>query len=77
MTMDSPTTDTLGARIVEKGFAPNLALLDINNSLSVPHGFELHEPWNLPSRLFRFPIEVCCPRWRPAAQDRPSPSAVG
>ncbi len=41
--------------------APNLALLDINNSLSVPHGFELPAPWNLTSRLFRFPIEVCGP----------------
>lgn len=61
MTMDSPETDTLGAMLVEKGFAPNLALLDINNSLAVPHGFELPAPWSLPSRLFRFPIEVCCP----------------
>ncbi len=61
MTMDSPETDTLGTMLVEKGFAPNLALLDINNSLAVPYGFELPAPWNLPSRLFRFPIEVCCP----------------
>ncbi len=61
MTIDGTNTDTLGAALVEQGFAPNLALLDINNSLSVPHGFELPAPWNLPSRMFRFPIEVCCP----------------
>jgi hypothetical protein len=61
MTIDSTNTDTLGAKLVEKGFAPNLALLDMNNSLAVPHGFELPAPWNLPSRMFRFPIEACRP----------------
>ena len=59
--MDTPPLDTLGVALVEKGFAPNLAILDINNSLSVPHDFELPAPWNLPSRMFRFPIEVCRP----------------
>jgi len=59
--MDSPSTDTLGTALVENGLAPSLGLLDINTSLSVPHGFDLPAPWNLPSRLFKFPIEVCCP----------------
>lgn len=59
--MDTPNTDTIGDALVENGFAPNLAILDINNSLAVPHGFELPEPWNLPSRMFRHPIEVCPP----------------
>ncbi|WP_430442293.1 hypothetical protein [Shinella sp.] len=59
--MDTPPLDILGVALVEKGFAPNLAILDINNSLSVPHDFELPAPWNLPSRMFRFPIEVCRP----------------
>ncbi len=59
--MDMPNTDTLGEALVETGFAPNLAILDINNSLAVPHGFELPEPWNLPSRMFRHPIESCPP----------------
>lgn len=59
--MDSTNTDILGAALVEHGLAPGLGLLDINNSLSVPHGFELPAPWNLPSRMFRFPIEVCRP----------------
>ncbi|WP_069335799.1 hypothetical protein [Sphingobium yanoikuyae] len=53
--------DPLGELLVEKGFAPNLALLDINHALDVPCGFELPAPWNLPSRLFQFPIEVCRP----------------
>ncbi|MCV9967701.1 hypothetical protein OIU34_38425 [Pararhizobium sp. BT-229] len=59
--MDTSNTDALGAALVEKGFALSLTLLDINNSLSVPHGFELPPPWNLPSRMFRYPIEVCRP----------------
>lgn len=60
--MTAPThTDELGELIVAKGLAPNLYLLDINHSLSVPHDFALPAPWNLRSRLFRFPIEVCRP----------------
>ena len=53
--------DTLGELLVAKGFAPNLVVLDINRALDVPHGFTLPAPWNLPSRLFRFPIEACPP----------------
>lgn len=60
--MDAPNIDTLGVALVEKGFAPSLALLDINNSLSVPHGFDLPAPWNLPSRMFRFPHRGLPPR---------------
>ena len=41
-----------------KGFAPSRYILDINGSLAVPHTMILHAPWNLPSRLFRSPIEV-------------------
>lgn len=58
---DNRSADPLGDKLVEKGFAPNLAVLGINNSLSVPHDFELADPWCLPSRMFRFPIEVCEP----------------
>jgi hypothetical protein len=68
--MDSANTDTLGAALVDQGFAPNFALLGINNSLSVPQDFELPAPWNLPSRMFRFPIEVCPP-------DRDRPHMIG
>ena len=59
--MANQNTDALGELLVAKGFAPNLVVLDINHALDVPHGFELSAPWNLPSRLFRFPIEVCRP----------------
>ncbi|ALR23157.1 hypothetical protein [Sphingobium baderi] len=59
--MDNQTSDTLGETLVEKGFAPNLYLLDINHALSVPRDFPLPAPWNLPSRMFGFPIEVCRP----------------
>ena len=68
--MDTTTDDTLGITLVEKGLAPNLGLLDINNSLSVPHGFALPEPWNLPSRMFRFPVEVASP-------DKDQPRRIG
>lgn len=50
--------DELGEAIIAKGFAPNDFVLDLNRSLTVPHDMELPHPWNLPSRLFRFPIEV-------------------
>src|SRR3546814_18461236 len=53
---------SLGDKIIEAGLAPNGFILDLNSGLSVPRGFELPAPWNLPSRLFRFPIEVCKPR---------------
>jgi hypothetical protein len=51
-------TDDLGAAIIKAELAPSDFLLDLNGSLSVPNGFPLPSPWNLPSRLFRFPIEV-------------------
>lgn len=50
--------DDLATLIVERGLAASTYLLDLNRSLSVPHDFPLSLPWNLPSRLFRFPIEV-------------------
>ena len=59
--MDPTTDDNLGRTLVKNGLAPNLLLLDMNTSLSVPHGFDLPAPWNLPSRMFRFPIEVATP----------------
>lgn len=51
-------TDELGARIIAEGFAPNEYLLNLNGSLAVPYGFPLPAPWNLPSRMFKFPIAV-------------------
>lgn len=50
--------DELGDQIIAAGFAPNGFLLDINGALDVPRNFPLSAPWNLPSRLFQFPIEV-------------------
>lgn len=46
------------ALLIELGFAPSTYVLDLNHALTVPHGVELPPRWNLPSRLFRFPIEV-------------------
>ena len=58
--------DELGEQIIAAGFAANDYLLDMNGALNVPRGFPLPAPWNLPSRLFQFPIEVI-----KAEQDEP------
>ncbi len=50
--------DSLATQIVERGLAASTFLLDINRSIAVPHDFPLPYPWNLPSRLFQFPVEV-------------------
>jgi len=54
-------SDSLGELLIAKGFVPNEFLLDLNGGLSVPDDMELSAPWNLPSRLFRYPIEVSEP----------------
>lgn len=54
-------TDELGTTLIAAGFARNSLLLNMNGSLSVPADFPLEAPWNLPSRLFEFPIEVVRP----------------
>jgi hypothetical protein len=59
MTTTTTNRDELGEQIIAAGFAPNDFILDLNSGLTVPSGFPLPAPWNLPSRLFRFPIEVC------------------
>lgn len=56
--MSDDSNDALGELIVAKGFEHNAYLLDLNRSLSVPRDFPLPAPWNLPSRMFQFPIEV-------------------
>lgn len=55
MTIASTTTEAL----VRHGFVANAYLLSINGGLSVPRHIDLPPPWNLPSRLFQFPIETC------------------
>lgn len=54
----SPCPDELGERLIACGLVPNSFVLDLNQTLSVPRDMELPPPWNLPSRLFQFPIEV-------------------
>ena len=56
--MSEDSNDALGELIVAKGLEHNAYLLDLNRSLSVPRDFPLPAPWNLPSRMFRSPIEV-------------------
>lgn len=46
------------ALLISSGFAHNDYLLDLNRKLNVPYDEVLPAPWDLPSRLFRFPIEV-------------------
>jgi hypothetical protein len=46
------------ALLISSGFAHNDYHLDLNRKLNVPYDQVLPAPWDLPSRLFRFPIEV-------------------
>lgn len=50
--------DELGEQLIAQGLTPNAYLLDLNRTISPPHEMELGAPWNLPSRMFRFPIET-------------------
>lgn len=51
-------TKITDAELIERGLAVSSFVLDLNHSLTVPPDMELSAPWNLPSRLFRFPIEI-------------------
>jgi hypothetical protein len=53
----------LGAALIARGLVENEFVLNLNRGLTVPYELELPYPWNLPSRAFRFPIEV--------SEDRP------
>lgn len=48
-------------RLIAKGLAPSVFVLHLNHSLTFPPDMELPPPWDLHSRLFRFPIEVAEP----------------
>lgn len=58
---DTIERDELGEQLIELGLVRNAFLLDLNSTVSTPAATELPAPWNLPSRLFRFPIEVSKP----------------
>lgn len=62
MSNDLMASDPLGALIVAKGLAPSAYLLEIDKTLKVPDDFVLPAPWNLPSRMFQFPIETHSPQ---------------
>jgi hypothetical protein len=51
-------TETRDELLLELGLVPNSYLLEINHHLTVPRDMLLPPPWNLASRLFRFPIEI-------------------
>jgi hypothetical protein len=50
-------SEELSALLIAKGFAPNEFILSNNHALMATLR-ERAPPWNLPSRLFRFPLEV-------------------
>lgn len=50
--------DEVADALVAKGLAHNHCLLDINKTLTVPPDINLDYPWNLPSRMFQFPLRV-------------------
>lgn len=53
-----PRIDPIGEALTSLGIVRGSALLDMDECLMVPHAFKLGHPWNLPSRLFIFPIGV-------------------
>ena len=56
--VSSEPHDELGERLIAIGLVASRYVLDLNGSLSVPHDMDLPPPWNFPSRLFQFPIEI-------------------
>ena len=58
MPIEPPQPDPLAEALIEHKFVPNEFILDLNKGLTIPAGLERPYPWNLPSRLFIFPIEV-------------------
>lgn len=55
---EAPPVDHLGQKLIETGLVYNSFQLDLNHSLTAPMETTLSYPWDLPSRLFRFPVEV-------------------
>ena len=56
--VSSEPHDELGERLIASGLVASRYVIDLNGSLSVPHDMDLPPPWDLPSRLFQFPIEI-------------------
>jgi hypothetical protein len=50
--------DAVAETLMQTGLVPNVFILDLNHTLTVPSDMQMPYPWNLPSRLFSFPIEV-------------------
>jgi hypothetical protein len=50
--------DAVAETLIQTGLVPNVFILDLNRTLTVPRDMPMPHPWNLPSRLFTFPIEV-------------------
>jgi hypothetical protein len=50
--------DAVAETLMQTGLVPNVFILDLNYTLTVPSDMQMPYPWNLPSRLFSFPIEV-------------------
>jgi len=55
---EPPKPDPVADALVQRGLVPNHFLLDLNKGLTIPRDMEMPYPWNLPSRLFIFPIEI-------------------
>lgn len=56
--MKTKTLKPLGEILVDEGFVANQFLLDNNRSLQATAADLTEDPWNLPSRLMQFPLEV-------------------
>lgn len=59
MTAPLGSADPVGDALLAGGLAASAYVLDLNGALTAPGEFLQEMPWSLPSRLFKFPIEVC------------------
>jgi len=64
----SPRIDPVGEALTALGVVRGPALLDLDECLMVPQTLKLGYPWNLPSRLFIFPVGVTPYRAREVRQ---------
>ena len=54
----SPEPDPIGERLIADGFAANSFLLDLNGVRAAYEHEPYSFPWNLPSRLFTWPVDT-------------------
>lgn len=58
---DALGQDSIGEKLLASGLVRSWYALDRHTAMEAPASFLIDEPWTMPSRLFRFPIETSAP----------------